>query len=135
MPPTSTLGSPRTVGNLDLEFVVSRDEEHVELHAIHGGARHDLGDRARNYLLLHLARTRLGDREAGLPSASCGWVDQEQLLSGLRIPSTQLNVDIYRIRRQFASPPLLLQDSAQIIERRRMKQLRLGVERITIQVG
>lgn len=132
--PTSALGSPRVIKDLGLEFLVSRDEEHVELQALHGGARHHLGDRARNYLLLQLARCRLDDHEAGRPSPSCGWVDQEQLLDDLRIPSTQLNVDIYRIRRQFASPPLELQDSAQIIERRREKQLRLGVERVTIRV-
>jgi hypothetical protein len=114
-----------------LRFSVSRDEEHVGLHADTGGAPIDLGTRGHNYLLLTLARHRLNDRQSGLPETSCGWIYQDELLDALDVTAQQLNIDVFRIRKQFAE--LGLRDPAGIVERRpRTRQLRLGSSLIEI---
>jgi len=123
---TTTAHQPLQVHELRLEFGVSRDEEHVELVATVGDRRFDLGSRGHNYLLLTLARRRLEDARAGLPDTSCGWVYQDDLGRDLAIAVVQLNVDVFRIRKQMAG--LGLADAPNIIERRpRVKQLRIGV--------
>ena len=123
---TTTAHQPPQVHELRLQFAVSRDEEHVELVATLGDRRFDLGSRGHNYLLLTLARRRLEDAAAGLPDTSCGWVYQDDLGKELDIAVVQLNVDVFRIRKQIAA--LGLADAPNIIERRsRVKQLRIGV--------
>lgn len=119
-------------GDLCLRFRVSQDEEHVELHVETGSTWHDLGARAHNYMLLYLARHRLRDRDAGLPPTSCGWVYQDELCEALRLDPERLNVDVYRIRRQFAALQVL--DPAEVLERRpRTRQIRVGPHRSIIE--
>lgn len=128
--PVGTLEATRTT-ELELRFSVSADEEHVEIQALSHGQSHGLGSRTHNYLLLELARRRAVDAQAKLPETSCGWIYQDDLCERLRVDAARLNVDVYRIRRQFAQLDLL--DPATIIERRaRTKQLRLGVRRFEI---
>ena len=116
---------------MSLRFAVSRDEEHVELTAVHGELVVDLGSRQHNYLLLTLARARREDEKSGFPEPTCGWVHQEDLLSQLHISSTQLNIDVFRIRQHFAR--VGLPGVANVIERRpRSKQLRLGFKNFEI---
>lgn len=116
-----------------LEFGVSTDEEHVELVLSSGGSRIDLGSRAHNYLLLLLARQRLADQEAGIPEPACGWVYRDDLLTALKIDRERLNIDIFRIRRQFAAAGY--PDAATVIERRpSSQQLRIGFSKLTISV-
>ena len=131
--PTTRLAQPRELRSLLLHFQVSRDEEDVHLKVEQDTETYDLGYRSHNYLLLTLARQRVTEHRIGLPPTSCGWMDQEQMLDGLRTSATQLNVDIFRIRRMFAGEPLLCSDAAHIIERRpRAKQMRIGTEKLTI---
>lgn len=119
---------------VSLVFRVSRDEEHVELSAVQGERVVDLGSRSHNYLLLTLARARREDAKNGLPDAACGWVYLEDLLKALRTLATQLNIDVFRIRQQFAKAGL--QDAINIIERRpRSKQLRIGSGRLEIEIA
>jgi FHA domain len=127
VPRTATSEQRRDVGLLRLFFQVSRDEEHVELRAQDpSGSSFALGSRLHNYVLLTLARLRKADRPRGLPESACGWVYQEDLVKDLATTSGQLAVDIFRIRKQFAT--LGLQDSWNIIERRpRAHQLRIGI--------
>ncbi|MGC4092583.1 MAG: hypothetical protein QM756_32825 [Polyangiaceae bacterium] len=116
-----------------LRFTVSRDEEHVELRAVHGDLVVDLGARQHNYLLLTLARARRDDEKNGFADAACGWIHQEDLLSQLHISSTQLNIDVFRIRQHFAR--VGLPGVVNVIERRpRNKQLRLGFALFEIDV-
>ena len=125
-PSTTTAHQSAQMQGLRLQFAVSRDEEHVELVATLGDKRFDLGSRGHNYLLLTLARQRLADAAAGVPDTSCGWVYQDDLADQLNITAAQMNVDIFRIRKQVAA--LGWTDAANIIERRpRAKQLRIGV--------
>jgi hypothetical protein len=119
------------VPSLELSFAVSRDEEHVELIVRSGAASLDLGARSHNYLLLTLARRRLADAAEGLPDTSCGWVHHDELAHDPSMTPPQLNIDVFRIRRQFAAAGIL--DAANIVERRpRTRQLRLGTGRLSI---
>jgi len=131
---TTPLASPldRSIANLCLDFLVSREEEHTELRARLGDQVHDCGARAHNYLLLFLARRRIEDIEAAEPPAACGWVYQEEICDALRVDPERLNVDVYRVRRQLAA--FNLADPAEIIQRRpRTKQLRVGTPCCSVQ--
>jgi hypothetical protein len=118
-----------------LEFVVSRNEENVELTFVHAGARTVLKPRAHTYMLLTLARLRIADQTAGaVPASSHGWVDQQRLVKLLATNAAQLALDIYRARRQFADAGV--GDAAQIIERRpSSRELRISVEALTVRVA
>ena len=130
---TSLMESPFEVEvrHLALLFSVSLDEEHVALRATCGASTFELGTRAHNYLLLTLARRRVADAAEGLPETSCGWIYQEDFPHDPTMASPHLNLDVLRIRKQFAA--LGVVDAANIIERRpRTRQLRIGVSRISI---
>ncbi|MDB4986137.1 MAG: hypothetical protein JWN04_1315 [Myxococcaceae bacterium] len=119
------------VAHTQLTFSVSRDEEHVELRVSCDGRTFDLGARTHHYLLLTLARRRLDDAALGLAETSCGWVYQEDLAHDPSMATPQLNLDVFRIRKQFTS--VGLPDAANIVERRpRTRQLRIGTTHIVI---
>jgi hypothetical protein len=121
------------VRHLELTFSVSRDEEYVSLQASCDSRRFDLGARSHHYTLLTLARRRLEDAAQGLPETSCGWVYQEDLSIHPNMTPAELNIDVCRLRKQFASFGVF--DAAAIIERRpRTRQLRIGTGRIAIVV-
>ena len=126
----STSGPPG-IDNITLRFHVSRDEEYVELVAVHDAHIIDLKARAHHYTLLMLARARLRDRT--LPDEGQGWVLQSDLLRMLRVDVNHLHLDIYRLRRQFGEAEIA--DAARIIERRPgTRALRIGVARIEVRV-
>ena len=117
--------------HVHLVFTVSRDETrvHVQMHV--GGRTIDLGARAYHFLLVTLARQRLADRLEGHGEAACGWIDHEDLAHDPRMSGPQLNIDVFRIRKQFESAGVI--DAVGIIERRPMsRQLRIGVEKLTV---
>jgi hypothetical protein len=119
------------VRHIQLSFFVSRDEEFVQLQLSCGPTVLDLGTRGHNYLLLTLARQRLSDAAEGHSNTACGWIYQEDLAHDPTMAPPQLNIDVHRIRKQFAEAGVL--DAANIIERRpRTRQLRIGTERISI---
>jgi pSer/pThr/pTyr-binding forkhead associated (FHA) protein len=123
----TTDGEPAT-----LHFVVSSDEDFVELTLEYKHRRVPLGSRGHNYLLLTLARHKLAELSAGIPEASSGWMDKDQLADGLRITPPQVDGEIFRIRKHFASHGL--QEATTIIERRaRTKQIRLGLGRVRVE--
>jgi hypothetical protein len=133
--PPPTLAAPGVtkirfeLRELLLTFSVSRDEEHVHLEMSRPGHDVDMGSRKHNYLLLTLARRRLEEERQGLPETSRGWIDQEDLAHDPSMAPPQLNIDVFRIREQFAKAGVI--DAAQIIERR-SGQLRLGTDRVSI---
>jgi hypothetical protein len=113
-------------------FVVSSDEDFVELTLEYPDRRVPLGSRAHNYLMLTLARQRLADRAAALPEASCGWMDKDELASGFKMTPQQVDGEVFRIRKHFTQHGLA--ESISIIERRaRTKQIRLGLEQLRIE--
>lgn len=119
----------RRVSDLFIKFRVSADLEHIELD-LHGeGERQTFAARTHNEMLLILARTRKQDQAREIPEANCGWMYQDDLCRDVAMDPARLNVDVYRLRRQFATLGLL--DPANIIERRtRAKQIRIGIPRI-----
>jgi pSer/pThr/pTyr-binding forkhead associated (FHA) protein len=123
---------PMSVANVTLEFLVSRDEEHVEMRVQHEARSVELKPRAHDFFLLTLARARLADLEQpGLEQAEHGWVYRQDLARRLQIDRNLLNLWIYRARRQFADAGVL--DVADLIERRLgAEQLRLGVPRLRV---
>jgi hypothetical protein len=122
---TATCEQSREVRRAKLLFAFSQDEEHVHLTVERGGTEFDLGSRSHHYLLLLLARRRAAEEKDDATGASSGWVYQDELVKWLATTPQQLNIDIFRIRRQFSGLDLL--DAPDIIERRpRTRQLRIG---------
>jgi hypothetical protein len=117
-----------------LKFVVSRNEEHVELDAHWRGRVVRMGARSHHYVLLTLARTRRRDIEKGEPPASAGWIAQDELAKQLQFGPERLNLDIFRARRQFGAEGFV--PPASIVERRpAARELRLGVSEFEIEVA
>jgi FHA domain len=115
-----------------LQFLVSSDEDFVELTLQYDKRSVALGSRGHNYLLLTLARQRLADSANNVPVGSSGWMDKEQLAEGLRITPQLIDGEIFRIRKHFASHGLV--EAATIIERRaRTRQIRLGLSRVRVE--
>lgn len=129
--PTSKRLQSLTIEEVRLNFLVSHDEEDVEIQVVAGTASNTLGRRAHNYVLLTLARRRLEDTAGGLPDTACGWTDQERLVKGLMTTPSLLNIDIFRIRRQFGKTGI--QNAVNVIERRpRARQIRIGVRNLSV---
>lgn len=123
-----------TPRSLSLDFLVSRDEEYVEVTIVHGAGTIPLRPRAHGYLLLTLARLRQADDANQLGPESRGWVHQDRLLKMLATSPTQLALDIHRARKQFSESGV--SDAAQLVERRSTtRELRLGVPHSTIRVA
>jgi hypothetical protein len=118
--------------DVELSFRVSQDEEHVEVTVLGLGDPRIIPPRAHHYTLLTIARARLRDRGApGLSESQRGWVFVDELCRSLPMEEGRLNVEIYRIRQEFAA--LGPVNATGVIERRRgSRQLRLGTERLVI---
>lgn len=132
--PTTALAASADleVRSLLLSFYVSRDEEHVGLRVKHGAKSIDMGARTHNYLLLTLARRRMADAAEGLPDAACGWTYQDELAHDPTMAPPQLNVDVFRIRRQFAAAGIV--DASNVVERRPgTRQLRIGTGLLSVE--
>ncbi|MEP7052397.1 MAG: FHA domain-containing protein [Pseudomonadota bacterium] len=115
-----------------LRFVVSSDEDFVELTLEYEERTVSLGSRGHNYLLLTLARQKLLDRANNVPIPSSGWVDKDQLAQGLRITPQLIDGEIFRIRKHFASHGIA--EATSIIERRaRTRQIRLGPDNVSVE--
>jgi serine/threonine protein kinase len=124
-------GTGNRLTEAELVFSLSRDEEYIGLRVECGKDVFDAGARRANYLLLTLARRRLGDEAVGLPKSECGWVHQNELEGDPSMAPPQMNIDVYRIRKQLAT--LGFVDAVNIVERRPAdRQLRIGVPRIRI---
>jgi hypothetical protein len=132
-PTVTAPGSTRLGYVRDLRIVlgVSADEENVHLSLVSDEQTHDLGYKACHYLLLTLARCRLGQ---GLPGSRVdprGWIDVGELGEMLRMSEQRLNVDVFRLRRMCADLGVL--DANNIIERRsHPRSVRLGTPLATI---
>jgi hypothetical protein len=126
---TDSASSLLFLDNLTLRFHVSRDEEYVELDAVHGSRSIDLKARSHHYTLLVLARARL--RDLSLAPDRQGWMQQSDLLDLLRVDASHLHLNIYRLRQQFGEAGIL--NAARIVERRAgTRQLRIGVAKVEL---
>ncbi len=102
-----------------MRFRASQDEEHVSVTLFRGGRSLELGERTHHYLLMLLARQRLSDAARAFDAHSLGWVDSDQLACMLGLDKSHLNIQVFRLRKQFedaVSQGLIGHD---FIERRR----------------
>jgi hypothetical protein len=132
-PPTNVCDdcASRRLQESGLAFCVSANEEYVHLSLRIGGRAFDLGARNHNYLLLTLARRRLRDKGAGVSDDGCGWVDLDEWSHDATLCPPRLNLDVFRIRKQFAAHGVV--DAHGVIERRLpTRQIRLGVAHVHI---
>jgi hypothetical protein len=111
------------LADLRLEFTVSMDEERVDLRLCHGTTTREVPSKSCLYVLLTLARRRIG-----MPSEE--WIHAEDLADQLRCTRETLNVDIHRVRRliQLAG----VADAVNVIERRNVRDLRCGGATVTV---
>lgn len=130
-PTTDRTSSQRDLQNARLEFGVSSDEEYVELTVqFSDGSRHPIKPRAHLYVLLTLARQRMGDDDVA--DAERGWIHTAQLASMLRATSNQLYVSLHRARKDLAALGVL--DPSELLERRSTsRQIRIGVSDLSVQ--
>jgi len=126
---TATVESGPRIDALQIHFAVSRDEEHVQITAMHRGRRITLEPREHGYVLLTLARARLQD--AGLPLSEQGWLDRDSLQRMVALDTNALNVAIYRARKQLADAGI--EGAASIVEVRRGRR-RFGIEPARVEV-
>lgn len=125
----------RRLDDLTFNFVVSSDNEQVELRLNSPSGPHVLKNRGFIYLLLELARQRIDDTTSkGLTEPESGWVYVDDICSRLACRPEQMNVDIFRIRRWLVQVGIA--DAANVIERERSgNRLRVGATHLTIQSG
>ncbi|MEM6927056.1 MAG: FHA domain-containing protein [Myxococcota bacterium] len=129
LPATERAGGPRSLHDVSLRFVVSRDEEFVEVSVVDEVAVTVLESRAFHYMLLELARARLEDPQTS--EAARGWTSATALAKGLRIELGLLNLHVWRARKQMAS--LGLRHAGDVVERRgRMGLLRIGMANLVV---
>ncbi len=122
---------PITVVDVGLRLTVSKDEESVRLQVVlPEGATHDIPPRSWQFLLLHLARSRLSD-QGTLGPAEQGWVYVDDVLAGLGMSLGTLRLHVHRARQTLLD--LGVEDASALIERRTQAgQLRLGTGRIEV---
>ena len=122
------------LGEVQLRFRVSRNEEHIDLSVGWRDRLVELGVRSHHYLLLTLARVRLENAKSGESTFTAGWIDQEALLKQLHFSPERLNLDIFRARRQFGAAGFM--PGAGIVERRpATKEIRIGVGETTVELA
>ncbi|MFK7931717.1 MAG: FHA domain-containing protein [Myxococcota bacterium] len=112
-----------------LTFAVSPDQEHVVIDALCGGVRTRLEPRSHSYLLLLLAKRRLADRAEGHEHAEEGWLTLPDLASMLKVSENEVNVQVFRARRQFRAAEI--EGAARVVERT-AGRLRIGVTQISM---
>lgn len=131
-PTVEVRSEPSILRDVELSFRVSLNEENIELVVKNRGRVHVMPPRAYHYTLLTLARARLRDEEEGaLPVSSRGWILVDALCRMLATDENRLNVEVFRIRRDFGA--IGFENAAGIVERQRgSRQLRVGTPRVVL---
>jgi len=134
----STKKAEQTDGNIlasiNLNFTVSKNEEHVSLCILFENKPIDLGERTHHYLLLILARKRMADHQSGLEDSEQGWIDKSLLSQQTGLDENYINIQIYRFRKQLIKAIPSAMQLIQIIERRR-GELRFALKSVEINGG
>lgn len=109
---------------LTLRFHLTHDGARCRIEAVVDGVVMPIEPRSHDRLLLFLARARQADPDRG-------WVHRDDVWRALRLDEAELNVWIYRIRRQYSG--LGFQGSGRLIERQQGEgTLRLGVREVVV---
>ncbi|XPF94430.1 FHA domain-containing protein [Colwellia sp. RE-S-Sl-9] len=126
--------SVTSLDELTFVFQTSLDEESTHVFMQSGEEEIDLAVRCHHYLTLYLARQRARDINAGINDSEQGWIYAEQLAKDLGLEANHLNIQIYRIRKQFVDALNNTCESSNIIERNAGK-LRLASKSFRIIKG
>lgn len=125
---SSGAGTP-SIESIHLKFKVAPDEESVEITLLSGNKSFTVPPRHYHYLLLTLARAWIAD--AGLPISVRGFRERDELCKKLVMDPMKLNVEIYRLRKQFAE--LGVQGAAGLVERRPGTfEVRIGIPSVAV---
>ncbi len=119
---------------INLNFTVSKNEEHVSLCILFENNQIDLGERTHHYLLLILARKRVEDHQSGQEESEQGWIDKGLLSQQTGLDENYINIQIYRFRKQLIKAMPSAMQLLQIIERRR-GELRFALKSVEINGG
>ncbi|VUD69304.1 hypothetical protein TDB9533_04671 [Thalassocella blandensis] len=120
--------------NIQFQFFVSRNEEHVTLKLVSNNRVIDLGERNHHYLLLLLARQRVEDLKQHYPEAEQGWIKKDLLVKMMGMAEQHINIHIHRFRKQVSSDAAQPSMLHQVIERR-PGELRFAYSDILIEGG
>lgn len=126
--------SVTSLNELTFLFQTSLDEESTRLIMQTNEQNIDLLVRSHHYLTLCLARQRVKDIKAGLNSSEQGWLYSESLARDLGVDASHLNIQIYRIRKQFVEALNNNCETSNIIERN-VGKIRLASEHFSIIKG
>lgn len=119
------------IETVELELVVSQDEEHVEAALRLPGGRESLGSRVHHQLTLLLARARLEDRAAGVAEGEAGWRYVDDAMKMLAADRLLVNQYAFRFRRELAAAGV--EGAPRAVERRpQAGSLRIGVRRLVV---
>lgn len=120
--------------DVQFQFCVSQNEEHVALKLLLNDRLIDLCERSHHYLLLLLARKRLADKNQGITQSEQGWLTKEELSRMLGLQENHINIQVFRFRKQITEAlpevPALHQAVA-----RRTGALRIDYDNIVIEGG
>jgi hypothetical protein len=108
-----------------LRFELSQNEEHARLVLDTGHGWIDLGERVHHYALATLARMRLQDAKRSLDATSQGWVVATEFARMLGVDIQQVNLQVFRARRQ-VEDALRSESFVPLLVERRRGELRLG---------
>jgi hypothetical protein len=119
---------------VELELLPTLDEESATISLRAGSTSVQSGPHAHLYLLVHLARRRLKDAREGTDEIQCGWLSTDDVQYALGYGSTQhVAVDVFRCRKELKD--LSISDGAEIVERGRNGQLRIGMASARLRVA
>ncbi|MEO0603411.1 MAG: FHA domain-containing protein [Myxococcota bacterium] len=124
----------RSLDRIVLAFTASSDEETVQIDVIGPGPPTPLRPRSHSFMLLTLARLRERELRDGCDPREAGWVYVDDLERMLDVKPGQINLLVFRARRQLADAGVV--DSAGLVERRPgTTRLRLGPVRVRLPAG
>ena len=120
--------------DLHFDFLVSQNEEHIQLSINARDETLDLGERTHHYCLLTLARRRFADARQGFDVLSQGWIGTSELADMLKVEEKHLSMMLHRARSQIVKQCKAAALAPDFIERRR-GELRFGSFGFQIQRG
>ena len=120
--------------DIHFKFLVSLDEESIQLFLKTPAREVDLGLRIHHYLTLTLARQKIRDIESGVDETEQGWIYTDLLVKHLGLAETHLNIQIHRARKQLVEYISEDIDVESFIQRRGGK-VRLGVHKMSVIKG
>lgn len=132
--PTTAGETDPDLAEVQAEFRVSADEEHVSVTLRTGSRRWDLPTKAHHYTLVTLARHRVADGRLGVSGSEAGWIDRHALLAELKIGENLLYTHLFRARKELRT--LGITSAIGLIERRQgAGQLRIGIRDLTVRTA